>query len=166
MQSTASVVPSTLSTPSTLTRIRPPWSDHPQVQLCHEVPELAFVMAAVPALRSEVADPVRLLQDLLRASALEMLLIASSLPLIAVCISSRTRGKESAISCLICYCNLIKSAVVAILACYCATAPAAADLSVKSLCNLTMRERESNANSILWHDLSQRKCVGKMVKCT
>ena len=45
--------------------------------------------------------------------ALEMLLIASSLPLIAVCISSRTRCKESAISCLICCCRVIQSVVVA-----------------------------------------------------
>ena len=34
--------------------------------------------------------------------ALEMLLISSCLPLIAVCISSRTRCKESGISCMIC----------------------------------------------------------------
>ena len=60
--------------------------------------------------------------------ALEMLLTASSLPLIAVCISSRTRCTESAISCLICCCNVIKSAVVAIPACHYATAAAAADL--------------------------------------
>ena len=33
---------------------------HPQVQFCHEVPELAFVMAAVPALRYQVTGPVRL----------------------------------------------------------------------------------------------------------
>ena len=49
--------------------------------------------------------------------ALEMLLIASSLPCIAQCISSRTRCKEYAISCLICCCNVIKSAVVAMPAC-------------------------------------------------
>ena len=56
--------------------------------------------------------------------AVEMLLIASSLPLIAVCISSRIRCKESAISCLICCCNVIKSAVVAVPACCYATAAA------------------------------------------
>ena len=59
--------------------------------------------------------------------AVEMLLIAPSLPLIVVCISSRTRCKKSAISCLICCYNIIQSAVVAIPACHCATA-AAADL--------------------------------------
>ena len=58
--------------------------------------------------------------------ALEMLLIVSSLPLIAVCISSQTRCKESVISCLICCCNVIKSAVVAIPTCCYATAAAAA----------------------------------------
>ena len=63
--------------------------------------------------------------------ALEMLLIASSLPSIVVCIPSRTRCKESAISCLTCCCNVIKSAVVAILAYYYATA-AAADLEPPS----------------------------------
>ena len=60
--------------------------------------------------------------------ALEMLLIAYSLPLIAVHISSRTRCKVSAISCLICCCNVTKSAVVAIHACCYANAAAAADL--------------------------------------
>ena len=46
--------------------------------------------------------------------AVEMLLIASSLPLTAVCISSRTRCKESASSCLICCCKVTESAVMAI----------------------------------------------------
>ena len=70
--------------------------------------------------------------------ALEMLLIASSLPLIAVCISSRTRCKESAISCLLCYCNVIKSAVVAMPACCFATAAAAADLEGFRVTSLAM----------------------------
>ena len=60
--------------------------------------------------------------------ALELLLIASSLSLVAVCTCSRTRCKESATSCLICCCNIIKSAVVATPACYHATAAAEADL--------------------------------------
>ena len=70
--------------------------------------------------------------------ALEMLLIACSLPLIAVCISSRTRCKESVISCLICCCNIIKSAVVAMRACYSATAVAAADLEGLQVTPLAM----------------------------
>ena len=70
--------------------------------------------------------------------ALEMLLAASSLPLIAVCISSRTRCKESAISSLICCCNVIKSAVVAMPACYNATAAAAADLESPQVTALAM----------------------------
>ena len=90
---------------------------HPQVQFFHEVPELAFVMAAVPALRYQVTDLYGLAVSAgSLCMALEMLLIASSLPLIAVCISSRTRCKNSAIPCLICCCN-VKSAEKAIPAC-------------------------------------------------
>ena len=70
--------------------------------------------------------------------ALEMLLIASSLPLVAVCISSRTRCKESAISCLICCCNVIKSPVMATPACCHATAAAAADLEGFRVTSLAM----------------------------
>ena len=57
-----------------------------------------------------------LLLELLRASAWHWrcLLIASSLPAIVMCMSSRTHCEESAISCLICRWNVINSAVVTI----------------------------------------------------
>ena len=92
---------------------------------------------AVPALRYQVAavsaGPAERL-----CMALEMLLIASSLPLTAVCISSRTRCKESSISCLISCCNVIKSAVVAMPACHYATAVAAADIESLQVTPLAM----------------------------
>ena len=93
-----------------------------------------------------------------------MLLIASSLPLIGVCISSRTRCKESAISCLICCCNVIKSAVVAMPTCYCETA-GAADLENIQVTPLAVA-LISKWKSVLGRALSQRGCVGRVIECT
>ena len=95
------------------------------------------------------------------------LLFVSDLPWIAVCISSRTRCKESAISCLICCsCNVIKSDAVAVLACC-------------QVMRLLLRRRISRAsklhlrwrlNALRYHDkcssvlcVSQRECVGRVL---
>ena len=100
--------------------------------------------------------------------ALEMLLIASSLSLIAVCISSRTRCKESAISCLICCCNVIKSAVVAMPACHYATAVAAADLEslqvTPQALALDRAPLPSQMQLYFVATLSQRECVGRLTR--
>ena len=102
--------------------------------------------------------------------ALEML-IASSLPLIAVCIYSRTRCKESAISCLICCCNGIKSAVVAIPAC-CHVVRLQLLQRISRASNwlhfrwrLSALRHHVKWNSVLGPSLSQRECVGRVIKC-
>ena len=116
VQSTASVEHSTWSTLSTLTRIRSPWSDHACIHKCSSAMKfLGWPLSWLPSqlfginslILYGLADSAGPAESL--CMALAMMLIASSLPLIAVCITSRTRCKESAISCLICCCNVMKS---------------------------------------------------------
>ena len=127
----------------------------------------------VPALRYQVTDPVRFAvsagppESLLMA--LEMLLIASSLPFIAVSISSQTRCKESAIPSLVCCCNVIKSAVVAIpcLLLRCATA-AAADLEgspSRSTCDGAYQRSAIMSNGTLFCDAPCAN-ANALVNCT
>ena len=120
MQHTASVERSTLSTLSTLTKIRSLWSDHvwhPQVQFCHEDPELAFLTAAVPAL---------LLHGTGDAAACVRSAIDCRVHFLTDC-------EASAISCLICCCDVNKSVALARSA-----AAAAADLEGLQLTPLAM----------------------------
>ena len=116
-------------------RFRSPWSHHDCIRKCSSA--MKFLNWPSSWLPFQLFGIKSLILYGLAVSAgpaesfcmtLEMLLSASSLPLIAVCISSRTRCNESAVSCLICCCNVIRSAVVATPACYSATAAAAADL--------------------------------------
>ena len=103
-----SVERSALSTLSTITRIRSPWSDHACIHKCSSA--MKFLNWPFIWLPSQLFGIKSLILYGLPVSAgpaeslclaLEMLLIASNLPLIAMCISSRTRCKESAIFCLI-----------------------------------------------------------------
>ena len=86
---------------------------HPQMQLGHEASEPTFLSW----LASQLFRIKSLIQHGLAVSArpaeslceaLELLLIAFSLPLIVACISSRTSCKGSEISCLICCCKRLQ----------------------------------------------------------
>ena len=161
VQSTASVDRSTVSTLSALTKVGSPWSDHSTcIHKCSSAMEflnwpLSWLPSQLFGIRSLTlyglavsAGPAESL-----CMAPEMLLITSSLPLMGVCIPSRTRCKESTISCLICCCNVIKSAV-ATPACCCATAAAAAISRASECLHLRWRSaalhHHDKCNSILW----------------
>ena len=178
-RSTASVDRSTLSTLSTLTRIRSPWSDHACIHKRSSALKflnwhLSWLPSQLSGIRSLIlcgmavsAGPAESL-----CMALEILLIAPCLPLI-VCISSRSRCKESAFSCLICCCNVIKSAVVAIPACCYVMRRllllrqiSRASNRLHSRWRLSALRHHVKWNSVLWRILSQRECVGRVLKCT
>ena len=146
------------------------------MQLCHEVSEMAFLMPSqLFGIKSLILYGLavcgRHVESL--CMALEMLLIASSLPLLAVVYISSRICEESSISCLICCCNVIKSAAVATPAC-CqvmrlrllprnSSAP-----QPTPLCDGAYQHSASMSNGtlLLRCNLSQRECVGRVNKCT
>ena len=141
LQSTASVERSTLSTLSTLTSIRSPWSDLACIHKCSSAMKflnwpLSWLQAQLFGIKSMIlyglaasAGPAEILR-----MALEMLLIASSLPF-----DSRVHlFADSLRRSLPCCCNVIKSAFVAMPACYCTTPAAAADLESLQVTSLAM----------------------------
>ena len=99
----------------------------------------------------------------------------SILPLIASFTSALSCCITSATSCLNCCCNVAKSAGVTMSARCSAVAAATAAAAAGAVLGLgvarafplvaSLRDHVK-CNPILWHDLSQRECVGKMVKCT
>ena len=157
----------------------PEFVHHACIRKCssgHEVPELALSwLASQPfGIKSLIlyglavaAVPAESL-----CMALEMLLIAPSLPLIAVCVSSRTRCKES-ISCLICCCNVIKSAVEAHLLAArlcdcCCCCRGSRGPPTGSTCDGAHQRSATMSNGSLFceRNLSQRECVGRVIERT
>ena len=111
-------------------------------------------------------------------SAVLMLFNMSILPLIVSFTSALNCCITSVTSCVNCCWNVAKSAVVTMSVHNSAGAAAAAAAAAAVLClasdfferfhpwrRLTTLRYHVKCNSYLWHDLSQRECVGRMIKC-
>ena len=168
MPSTASVDGSTLSTPSTLTRIRSPWSDPACIHKCSSA--MKFLNWPSSWLPSQLFGVKPLILYGLPVSA-EPAESQSAIDCREQFFTDSLQRVCNLLSDLLLQRNVIKTAVVAILACCYVVRPLLLPRNSRASNRLHLRWRLSALrynvkwNSVLGRALSQCECVGRVIKC-